>query len=50
MKQLDILTNGRARHFSSPPQTICSSRSPSSRFIGDTKLVPTCLVVPEMQA
>jgi hypothetical protein len=45
-KQLDWLTKGRARHFSSPPEIICSISSEDSHCSGATQLVPTCLVVP----
>jgi hypothetical protein len=49
-KQLDMLTKGRARHLSSPPAISCSMASASSTCSGITKLVPTCLAVPETEA
>ena len=44
-KQLDWLTNGRSRHFASPPAIACSISSEAFTLRGLTQLVPTCLVV-----
>ena len=49
-KQQDRETKGRARHLSSPPAMACSIASASVTCAGSTKLVPTCLRVPETQA
>ena len=49
-KQFDWLTNGRARHLSSPPATACSMWKEASRCSAATQLEPTCLVVPMMLA
>ncbi len=45
-KQLDWLTNGRARHCSSPPAMTCSISRVFSTWRASLQLAPTCLDVP----
>ena len=49
-KQFDCDTNGRARHFSSDPATACRIAKASSTCSGITIEVPTCFVVPAIDA